>query len=395
MRFDALDRLNFFLADVRGGLGPYIGVFLFTEAHWSQASIGAVLTISGLVGIAAHPAVGAFIDRSNAKRELLVVSSFLLCACGLAIIHAPIAPVVIVSDVVMATLGAVFAPTVAAITLGLYGREALAERLGRNAAFDRAGNIFIAGVAGLVGVLASQTAPFYLAPIFAALAARAAFDIRATAIDHRRARGLEDVSLENPPRPGRLRDLLSYRTLIVYAAAAALFNFANAPTLSLIAQRLASENPGLESGVTSAAIILAQLSTIAMALLVERADVIGRKPLIVLAFVALFARDLACVFAETPLPLLAAQLLDGVGGGLFDALLPLVLADIMRGTGHYSLARGGLGFVQGVGGATSLSVAGFIVTGAGYAAGFLTLALVALAGLALVLVAMPETRPKR
>lgn len=395
MRFDALDRLNFFLADVRGGLGPYIGVFLFTEAHWSQASIGAVLTISGLVGIAAHPAVGAFIDRSNAKRELLVASSFVLCACGLAIIHAPIAPVVIVSDVVMATLGAVFAPTVAAITLGLYGREALAERLGRNAAFDRAGNIFIAGVAGLVGVLASQTAPFYLAPIFAALAARAAFDIRATAIDHRRARGLEDVDPENPPRPGRLRDLLSYRTLIVYAAAAALFNFANAPTLSLIAQRLASENPGLESGVTSAAIILAQLSTIAMALLVERADVIGRKPLIVLAFVALFARDLACVFAETPLPLLAAQLLDGVGGGLFDALLPLVLADIMRGTGHYSLARGGLGFVQGVGGATSLSVAGFIVTGAGYAAGFLTLALVALAGLALVLVAMPETRPKR
>lgn len=395
MRFDALDRLNFFLADVRGGLGPYIGVFLFTEAHWSQASIGAVLTISGLVGIAAHPAVGAFIDRSNAKRELLVASSFLLCACGLAIIHAPIAPVVIVSDVVMATLGAVFAPTVAAITLGLHGREALAERLGRNAAFDRAGNIFIAGVAGLVGVLASQTAPFYLAPIFAALAAQAAFDIRATAIDHRRARGLEDVDPENPPRPGRLRDLLSYRTLIVYAAAAALFNFANAPTLSLIAQRLASENPGLESGVTSAAIILAQLSTIAMALLVERADVIGRKPLIVLAFAALFARDLACVFAETPLPLLAAQLLDGVGGGLFDALLPLVLADIMRGTGHYSLARGGLGFVQGVGGATSLSVAGFIVTGAGYAAGFLTLALVALAGLALVLVAMPETRPKR
>lgn len=395
MRFDALDRLNFFLADVRGGLGPFVGVFLFTQAHWSQAEIGAVLMVSGLVGIAAHPAVGAFIDRTRAKRELLVLASFVLCGCGLAIIHAPSIPVVVAADIVMATLGAVFAPTVAAITLGLYGRDRLAERLGRNAAFDRAGNIFIAGIVGFVGVLASQTAPFYLTPIFAALAARAAFAIPAEAIDHNRARGLEDVDLAHPPQPGKLRDLLHYRTLLVYAAAAALFNFANAPTLSLIAQKLASENPGLESGVTSAAIILAQLSTIGMALIVERADLIGRKPLIVLAFTALFARDLACVFAETPLHLLAAQLLDGVGGGLFDALLPLVLADIMRGTGHYSLARGGLGFVQGVGGATSLSVAGFIVTSVGYAPTFLALAAVALAGLALVLVAMPETGPKR
>ena len=48
-------------------------------------------------------------------------------------------PVVLAADVVMAVLGAVFAPTVAAITLGLVGRADLAERLGRNAAYDRAG----------------------------------------------------------------------------------------------------------------------------------------------------------------------------------------------------------------------------------------------------------------
>jgi predicted MFS family arabinose efflux permease len=395
MRLDALDRLNFFLADVRGGSGPFVTVFLFTQAHWSQASIGAVLTVSGLIGIAAHPAVGAFIDGTRAKRGLLVAASFLLCASGLAIIEAPTVLVVIVADIVMATLGAVFAPTVAAITLGMFGREALADRLARNAVFDRAGNIFIAGLVGLVGVSFSQTAPFFLAPVFAVLAAQAAFAIPAASIDHDRARGLEDVDPERRPQPGRLRDLLQYRSLIVYAAAAALFNFANAPTLSLIAQKLASENPGLESGVTSAAIIIAQLSTIAMAFLVARADLIGRKPLLILSFVALTARDLFCVFADTPLRLLAVQLLDGVGGGLFDAMLPLVLADLMRGTGHYSLARGGLGFVQGGGGAISLAAAGFLVTAQGYAASFLTLAVVASAGLALIVVAMPETGPKR
>jgi MFS family permease len=119
--------------------------------------------------------------------------------------------------------------------------------------------------------------------------------------------------------------------------------------------------------------------------------VIGRRPLLVLAFVALVARAFFCVLAQTPAELLAVQLLDGVGGGMFDALLPLVLADLMRGTGHYSLARGGLGLAFGVGGATSLAVTGFIVTALGYAAGFLLLGLVALAGLALILRAMPET----
>jgi MFS family permease len=391
MRLDPLDRLNFFLADVRGGSGPFVTVFLFTQAHWSQATIGAVLTLSGLVGIAAHPAVGAFIDRTHAKRALLVAASFLLCGCSLAIIMAPVLPVVATADAVMATLGAVFAPTVAAITLGLHGREGLADRLARNAAFDRAGNIFIAALVGLVGVSFSQTAPFFLAPIFAALAAQAALSIPAGTIDHDRARGLEDVDPADPPRPGRLRDLLHRRDLLIYAAAAALFNFANTPILSLIAQKLAAQNPGLETGVTSAAIIIAQLSTIAITFLVARADVIGRRPLLVLAFVALVARAFFCVLAQTPAELLAVQLLDGVGGGMFDALLPLVLADLMRGTGHYSLARGGLGLAFGVGGATSLAVTGFIVTALGYAAGFLLLGLVALAGLALILRAMPET----
>jgi hypothetical protein len=67
-----LDWLNFFLADVRGGLGPYLGVFLLTQAHWDQATIGAVLTVSGLIGIALHVPIGALIDATRFKLGLLV-----------------------------------------------------------------------------------------------------------------------------------------------------------------------------------------------------------------------------------------------------------------------------------------------------------------------------------
>jgi hypothetical protein len=70
------------------------------------------------------------------------------------------------------------------ITLGLGGRENLPARLGRNAAFDRAGNVFIAAFIGVVGVAYSQKTPFYLAPLFAALTAIAVLSIPARAIDH-------------------------------------------------------------------------------------------------------------------------------------------------------------------------------------------------------------------
>src|SRR5512132_500279 len=111
----ALDWLNFFLADVRGGLGPYVSVFLLTEAQWNQAQIGAVLTISGLIGISLHVPIGAFIDATRCKRGLLVAGVGMLAAAGVAIERMPTWPVVLAADILMAVLGAVFAPTVAAI----------------------------------------------------------------------------------------------------------------------------------------------------------------------------------------------------------------------------------------------------------------------------------------
>src|SRR6476620_4618659 len=187
-----LDWLNFFLADIRGGLGPYVGVFLLTQAHWNQATIGAVLTVSGLIGITLHTPIGALIDATHYKRALIIGGTFALAASALGIAWAPTLPIVLTADILMAVAGAIFAPTVAAITLGITTREALPARLGRNAAFDRAGNIFIAVLAGVVGWGFSQRAVFYLVPFFAVLTTLAVLSIPAHAIDHERARGLDD-----------------------------------------------------------------------------------------------------------------------------------------------------------------------------------------------------------
>src|SRR4029434_1626492 len=125
-----LDWLNFFLADVRGGLGAYVGVFLLTQAGWNQATIGAVLTVSGLIGITLHTPIGALIDATHFKRGLIIAGTGALAMCALAIVWAPTLPAVLGADIVMAVAGAIFAPTVAAITLGITSQQALARSLG-------------------------------------------------------------------------------------------------------------------------------------------------------------------------------------------------------------------------------------------------------------------------
>ena len=393
MRLVALDWVNFLLADVRGGRGAYVIVYLVTRAHWSQATVGAVLTVSGLTGIMLHPSVGALIDNIRAKRALLIVATLVLSVCGLAVVWEPTLPVVLAADIAMAVLGGVFGPVVAAMTVGLCDSDALPARLGRNAVFDRSGNVFMAVVVGVLGTIFSQAAPFYLLPVFAALTVGAVLSIPARAIDHDRARGLaaEDVGTASQPEGWRM--LLRSRPLVVFAAASAILSFANTPLLQLVAQKLALAHPGYETGLTSAAIILTQLATIPMALLAARANALGRRPLLIIAFAAVPLRSLLCASFDNPSWLLGVQLLDGVGAGMYDVLLPLVLADVMRGTGRYSLARGVLGTIQGIGGSTGQGAAGFLVASLGYSTGFLALSAVALAGLLLIVFAMPETKP--
>ena len=78
--------------------------------------------------------------------------------------------------------------------------------------------------------------------------------------------------------------------------------------------------------------------------------------------------------------------LDGIAVGIWDTLLPLMLARFVAGSGRYSASRGLLGIIQGVGGSLSNAAGGVVATMAGYSAAFGMLAL--FAGLTLCLVSL-------
>jgi len=388
----SLDALNFLLADVRGALGPYLNVFLVTQQHWSQSWVGLVTTVGGVLGLAVQTPLGAAIDATRAKRQLIVAALTLLAVGAVAIYALPQFWPVMIANALIATVGDVFGPAVAALTLGLFARVALARRLGRNSAFDHAGNVAIAAAAGTVGWLFSQRTVFLLVPVFALLAALAVLSIPAKANDHDRARGSGEGEPDAAHAPSGLGVVLTCRPLLVYALCTLCFHFANAPLLPLVGQKLAEAHRSLATAMLSSCIIAAQLIMLPIALAVGRyADRIGRKPILLMGFGILPIRALLYTASDNAAWLIAVQLLDGVGAGIFGAITPLLLADLMRGTGRYNVAQGAIATFQGGGASLSGLAAGIIVDRFGYGAAFVGASAIATVALAALAFAMPET----
>jgi MFS family permease len=389
----SLDAINFLLSDVRGALGPYLNVFLVTQQHWSQSEVGLVTTVSGLLGLVVQSPIGAAIDATRAKRGVIVLALAVLAIGAVGMFAAPRFWPVAIANSLMAVAGDVFGPAVAALTLGLYARQHLARRMGRNSAFDHAGNVAIAVAAAAVGYVFSQRAVFLLVPVFAALAAAAVLSVPADAIDHERARGQNEPDAAGTPVRSAGYDILfKSRPLVIFGFCVMLFHLANAALLPLVGQKLAAAFPKEATAMMSACIIAAQMVMLPIALLVGRAaDSWGRKPLFLAGFAVLPIRAVLYTLSDNSFWLIGVQLLDGVGAGIFGALTPLVIADIMRGTGRYNLAQGAVATLQGVGASLSGLLAGVFVDHFGYTVTFLALGAVAAVAVTVFAAGMPET----
>jgi MFS family permease len=391
----ALDALNFLSADVRNLFGPFINVFLVTSRHWSQTDVGLVTTGSGLLGIALQTPIGAAIDVTRAKRAVIVLAMATMTVAAVIIFAAPTFWPMALATSILSLAGDAFAPAVSALTLGLVTRAARARRLGRNSAFDHGGNIFIAIVAGAVGYAFSQRAVFLMVPVFAALTSAAVLAIPADAINHDRARDLASDGEAQGSAAG-YRILFRTRPLMIFALCALLFHFANAPLLPLVGQKLALQFPKEATAMMSFCIVAAQGVMLPIAILVgRRADSRGRRPIFLIAFAVLPIRAALYTLSDNAFWLIGVQLLDGVGAGIYGALTPLVIADIMRGTGRYNLAQGAVATTQGIGASLSALAAGEAIDHFGYTISFLILGAAAAVAFLVFFAFMPETRDEQ
>lgn len=398
-----LDALNFFLADVRDGLGPYLAIYLIAvrgPAHgWNEATVGAILTIAGIVGLISQTPAGSLIDRAKNKPRIVMIAALLVTLSSISLPIVSGFTAVAVTQSIAAIAGAVFAPAISAITLGLVGPKLFAKRVGRNEAFNHAGNAVSAALAGVLAWKFGPVVVFWLMGGLTVASIASASRIKNDDIDNAVARGLDcepDDDDADCEQPSGWKTLLENKPLMIFALTAFLFHLANAAMLTSVSQLLArTVGKDQATSLTAACIVAAQLVMVPVAIVVGRnTERWGTKPLFVVAFAFLAARGALYTVSDNPWWLVGVQAMDGIGAGIFGALFPVVIADLTKGTGRFNVSQGAVASAQGLGAALSATLAGAIIVWAGYTASFLTLATIAALGLGLYVLAMPETKDK-
>jgi MFS family permease len=388
-----LDEVNFFLAGVLAGFGPYVAVYL-ADQKWTQQKIGFVLSASALAGLLSQVPGGELLDTTRSKRAIVALGALVVALSAMIIEFRPTFPLVLIGLTLQGVTGGVLGPAIAAISLGLVGHSALPERLGRNQRFAATGSLAAAGLMGLIGYAFSYQAIFLLVvaltlPLFVALAR-----IHPTDIHFGRSCGSpHHHTLDLPARAGRT-SLWKSPGLLVFALCLFLFQLGNASMLPLAGESLIYQGESRSSLIVSALIVLPQILVAAIAPWVgKQANNWGRRPLLLIGFGALPIRALLFALIPEPQALLAFQLLDGVSGAVIGVLTALVVADLTNGTGRFNLAQGLVGTASGLGASLSTALFGVIAVSFGRTVVFLSIAAVAFVAVLVLWFLMPETRP--
>ena len=428
-----LDWLNFFLADVQTGIGPFVAIYL-AGYGWNEQRVGIALTVAGMAGILTQTPAGYLVDRIRSKRALIGVGIVILAAGALLIALRPSFWSVMTAEVIIGGTASIFIPAICAVSLGIVGHRLFDRRQGRNQAFNSAGNVMAAISMGLLGYFVSDRSIFFFVVICAIPTILTLFMIRPDEIDYERARGAKEEG--EGRKPAGTLALLADRPLTTFLACAVMFHFAravfcwmersrkmglalarderclshfsgliptirsnenryNAAMLPLLGEMLAKGQGRSSMMFMSACVVTTQLvMTLLASWAGRKAGLWGRKPLLLIAFGVLPIRAILYTLTTNTIALVAIQVLDGVGAGLFGVVSVLVIADLTRGSSRFNLTLGAISTAVGIGASLSQAIAGSIVHHFGFNVGFLFLAAVASAAFAMLYFLMPETRDK-
>jgi predicted MFS family arabinose efflux permease len=363
--------VNFFMADMQSGIGPFVGVFLL-EKGWAAGMIGTALAIGNIAGMLITTPVGGFIDASRCKRAWVIVPGIAVVAGSSIILVWQNFWAVAASQIATAIAGAAIVPAVTGVTLGIVGQRGFNRQNGRNQAFNHAGNMVGAAASGLLGWQFGYLYVFLLAALFGAITIASVLMIRSDAIDDRRARGSKEDDPES--QPSGMTVLLKHKPLLVLGLALAVFHLGNAAIVPLYGMSATSGGLANGPGLVATLIVIAQGVMVVTSVIGTRvAEKRNYWLLLLISFLMLPLRGLLAFFFAGWWGVVPVEILDGIGIGLQGVAVPGMVARSLYGTGRVNLAQGAVITIQGAGAAISPALGGWIAQWVGFSPAFLVL----------------------
>jgi predicted MFS family arabinose efflux permease len=386
-----LNAFNLFMAGVQTGFGPFLPVYL-GRAGWSQEAVGFTLSLGAIASVVAQVPAGFLVDHVRQKRVLCAVC---LSALGIGALFVAFWPSLVSvwgAQVLHSFAAAVLTPGIAAMTLSLSGHGGFGERLGNNSRYASLGNAAAAALLGVVAYQLSDRAVFFVTAALTVPAFVALWTIRP---DHVDPRTDHPALLPHHERPARPWHVFFELHLHSFAICVTLFTLTNAAMLPIALNNLARHSKAAGLATTGSIIALQAVVVLFAPWLGRAAQRWGRKPLLLVGFLALPLRGLLLATLPGPGFLIVIELLDGLSAAVIGVMIPLTAADLTRKTGYLNMAIGSFGLAASLGATFSTSLAGLIASRFGLTAAFLALSATGGVAFLAVLLLMPETRPHR
>jgi MFS family permease len=392
-----LNGLNFFVADMLTGFGPFVTVYL-TANGWHPTDIGFALSVGTIAAVGGQVPAGMLVDAVSRRRLVTAVGIVAVVVSALMLGSFPQHWPVVGAEFLLGVAACILTPAIAAMTLTLSRSEKFAERLGGNVRFKALGSMLAALLMGYIGTYIGPGAVFYVSAVFGGFALGCLLMISGVDIRNAPHRTEHPTALPKHARKEplrRRRELWRDPLLLTFAGCVFMFQLSNAAVLPFAFEAI--EKAGIrDTGIlVSIALVVSQLVAAVISPRVgAAAQARGRKYILLGGFAALTLRCVVLAIYSGPVTIVLCQVLDGISASAIGVMVPLIVADITHRGGRFNLAMGLMGLAMSAGATFSTTVAGFVTEHLGTRIAFVFLAATAGAGCLLVSLALPETGDK-
>jgi len=405
-----LTAVNFFVETNR--LEPYTAVYLIQNKGWNEVHFGVVSMVMNVASVVFQTPAGDLLDKTQEKKKLVTVLAILVAAIT------TVLPVwtsnfwaILVGKTFEGISATVFLPALMALLLGICQTESEVNPfIAVTEVSNKIGSCLFVTACALITYFAfpNVESMFYLLGSGGLAAAVFTFLIPEKSIDHDRARQLggggdpetsddddeEEVEethddIENQEnnkkekkskaKPSRYLDLLKTPSIIFFALLTFFYHLANAGVVPLLAQYVATVSSERTSLTWTSALLLffyffQAITSYIMSFAVDRFQ---HKNIMMVAFLALPIRCAAIALLITywnnPWGLTATQVFDGIGAGVYDIMLPIIVKKLTKGSGRFGFAYGFIITCWRIGHGVSILFGEAIVHSFGYTAVFITM----------------------